>query len=74
MNSDIQSFKNVNTLQAFWDPQMKVAKRTYVSQIYFNYKHSFMENKRMISLMATVNIDLIYINISDVQSTVKMEQ
>lgn len=33
-----------------------------------------MENKRMISLMATVNIDLIYINISDVQSTVKIEQ
>lgn len=53
---------------------MKVANHTYVSQIYFNYKHSFIETKKMISLMVTVNIVLINTNISDVQSAVKMEQ
>lgn len=61
-------------LQAFWDPQMQVANHTSVLQIHFDYKHSFLETKKMISLMATLNTDLIYTNIRDVQSAVKMKQ
>lgn len=53
---------------------MKVANHKSVSQIYFNYKYSFIESKNMISLMVTVNIGSIYTSSFDVQSAVKMEQ
>lgn len=53
---------------------MKVAYHTSVLQIYFNYKHCFIESKKMISLTVNVNTGLIYTNILDVQSAVKMEQ
>lgn len=52
---------------------MKVAYHTSVLQIYFNYKHCFIESKKMISLTVNVNTGLIYTNIPDVQSAVKME-
>lgn len=61
-------------MQAFWDPQVKVPNHTSVLQMYFNYKHSFIELKKIISLMVSVNTNLVYTNIPDVKSVVKMEQ
>lgn len=61
-------------LQVFLDPQMKVANHTSVLQIYFIHKHSFIEPKKTISLIISVNTDLIYANIPNVQSAVKMKQ
>lgn len=53
-------------LQAFGDPQMHVPNHTSVLQIHFDYKHSFIETKKMISLMPTLKTDLTYTNIPDV--------
>lgn len=61
-------------LQAFWDPQVKVANHTSVLQKYFNYKHSFIEPKKIISLMVSVNADLIYTTIPDVETAVKINE
>lgn len=61
-------------MQAFWDPQVKVPNHTSVLQMYFNYKHSFIELKKIISLMVSVNTNLVYTNIPDVKSVVIMEQ
>lgn len=61
-------------MQAFWDPQVKVPNHTSVLQMCFNYKHSFIELKKIISLMVSVNTNLVYTNIPDVKSVVKMEQ
>lgn len=53
---------------------MKVANHISVLQIHFNYKHSFIEPKKIIYLMTNVNTDLIYTKIPDIQSAVIMEQ
>lgn len=46
-------------LQAVLDLQIKVANHTSVLQIYFNCKQSSREPKKIISLIVSVNTDLI---------------
>ena len=68
------TFKNVNMLQAFWDSPGESSKPCICASNYCNYKHSFIESKKIISFVVSVNTDLTNINIPDVQLAVKMEQ
>ena len=71
----IQStFKNVNMLQAFWDSPGESSKPCICASNYFNYKHIFIESKKIISFVVSVNTDLTYTNIPDAQLAVKMKQ
>lgn len=74
MGIQMQStFKNVNMLQAFWDSPGKSSKPCICASNYCNYKHSFIQSKKIISFMVSVNTDLTYINIPDVQLPMKWD-